>query len=99
MGSLGQSLRLELALCVGRSRFGFSVFCDGKSLDQVPALTHLALLNGGLIIFIFKDCNNGCSASYDEEEELEDSTESYDEEGGSEASTETFRVRHLWGGG
>lgn len=33
---------------------GVSFFCDGKSLDQVPALTHLAFLNGGSIVFIFR---------------------------------------------
>lgn len=84
MGSLGQSVWLELALPVGQSRPGFSVFCDGKPLDQVPALAYLALLNGGLI-FLFKDCSNGCSAPFAGERGLEE-------------VAETFRVRHLLGG-
>lgn len=49
---------------VGQPRLGVSVFCDGESLDQVPAVTLMALLNGGLIIFIFKDCSNGCSPPF-----------------------------------
>lgn len=84
MGSLRQSLWLELARPAGQSRLVVSFFCDGKSLDQVPAQTHLAFLNGGLILFIFQDCSNGCSAPAAGER-------------GSEEVAETFRVRHLPG--
>lgn len=44
-------------------------------------MTHPTLLNGGLIIFIFKDCSNGCAAPFAGER-------------GSEVA-ETFRVRRL----
>lgn len=53
VGEAGASIWLELTRGVGRFRLGFSVSCDGKSLDEVSAMTLLTLLNGGLIIFIF----------------------------------------------